>query len=135
MYQFSFDYKADDKHLTVTITDTKSNQAVEIVDYWHLSGSRFDFSQSKTEHVTTWRENEEPLTRLESLSAAARLAFVLSLSYEEQLKYSVSEVEEDDVLWLFDNINKRYSISSDQLEPLNPYIDFHSDTATPQYCH
>lgn len=33
MYQFNFDYKANDKHLTVTVTDTKSNQAVEIVDY------------------------------------------------------------------------------------------------------
>ncbi len=135
MYQFNFSYKANDKHLTVTVTDTKSNQAVEIVDYWHLSGSRFDFSQRKAEHVTTWRENEKPLTRLESLSAAARLAFVLSLSYEEQLKISTSDVEEDDVLWLFDNINKQYSISSDQLEPLNPYIDFCSDTAPPQYRH
>ncbi|CSC85006.1 Uncharacterised protein [Vibrio cholerae] len=135
MHEFNFNYNAEDKHLTVTVTDTKSNQVIEVVNYWHLSGSRFDFSQRKAEHVTTWRENEEPLIRLESLSAAARLACVLSLSSEEQLEYSASEVEEDDVSWLFDKINKQFFISSGQLEPLNPYIDFHSDMPVSAFFH
>ncbi|MGI2881095.1 hypothetical protein ACRTDO_09800 [Vibrio furnissii] len=136
MHQFNFDYDAQSKHLTVTVIDTSTNEPIEIVEYWHMSGDRYEHKCIKSSDAMTWREHEEPLARLDSLSAAARLAFVQTLTEDEQYIYAhLTEVEEDDVLWLFNDEDKAYSIKSNLFTTLDPYIDFHSASLTPAIYH
>ncbi len=136
MNRFEFSYNAQSKCLTVLVSDTRTEEVIEVVEYWHRSGSNYDYSQHKKLDVSTWREHEIPITRLESLAAAARLAFVQTLTEREMLTYAHNmNIEQDDVLWLFDETDKVYSIDSNSLTELDPWIDFHSDPSIQTYTH
>jgi hypothetical protein len=120
------------------VTEKATSQIIEIAQYQDKGADGFDFKLDRSSpELQTWRKDEEPMTRLESLAAAARLAYVNTLSETEIyiIANSPIGIEENDVNWLFNGIDSDYSINSDYLTQLDPWIDLYSTEQPSQIMH
>lgn len=137
MHQIKFNYDAQTNHLKVTVSDPATDNELEIIEYWHLYGNGFEHRRNKVLDVATWRENEAPMTRLESLAAASRLAYIDTLPLIEQFRlvHDSPNIEHNDIKWLFDDIDKAYSINSHRLVELDPFINFEQATSNKSNIH